>query len=63
MAMVLITSFRIFVAAFNIHGKTSIMYIEYDLIIFHPYTDILYIFQIVQCKHFHVGIVMRNHKT
>ena len=48
MAMVLISSFKIFVAAFNIHGNASTMYIEYDLIIFH---NILYTFHLVVCQH------------
>ena len=52
MAMVLISSFSIFVAAFDIHGKASIMHIEYDLVIFHHYIDILYTLHMVLCKHF-----------
>ena len=52
MVMVLITLFRICVAAFNIHGKTFIMYIEYDLVIFHHYRDILCTLTMILCKYF-----------
>ena len=53
MAVALITLFKNFIVAFNIRGNASIMYIEYNIVIFHNYhIYILHTFHIVLCKHF-----------